>query len=352
MEMKAVLGGANAVPYTDLGTVFQRLQTRSLVSARIEGRSFDATIFQEKGAGPEGRKQEGAAGAAKDAPGPLSANPFTLLALKGSAFRAHLDTMRTAKAVFTKVDAQGSIVQGRLRADPVTLQYAGGTGRAVLEADLRKPNNIKSKVDLSLDQVQAATALSAIHPLGRLLGGVFSFKADASFESGPELNPLLTLNGKGSALSTAGTLDLSSFLSPITQSGLIDLSHLERIDFKDWRGNFVMTNGRFVTENWTIKSNRGDWAVKGSFGIDGTIDYKAHLVVPPAVQQNMKDLSKYRDLVELFRDESGNLVLDLEIGGTSTSPRVSLDMSAAKAKAAEKAAENLIDRAKDWLKKK
>jgi hypothetical protein len=107
-----------------------------------------------------------------------------------------------------------------------------------------------------------------------------------------------------------------------------------------------MRNGRFITDNWSIKSNRGDWAIKGSFGLDGTLDYDVHLVVPPIVQRDMKDLAKYRDLVNLFRDKSGNLVLDLEIGGTSRSPKVKLDMTAAKSKAAE----SLIDKAKDWLK--
>ena len=108
-----------------------------------------------------------------------------------------------------------------------------------------------------------------------------------------------------------------------------------------------MKKGRFVTDNWTIRSNRGDWSIKGSFGIDGTLDYNVHLVVPPLVQRDMKDLSKYRDLVDLFRDQSGNLVLDLQVGGTGRSPKVSLDMSAAKSKAAD----DLIDKAKDWLKK-
>ena len=347
VEMVGVLEKTDPASLISLDPLFKSLKIRSLVAARIEGRSFDATLFEKKDEEP-GRQQQGAAPAAvKKEPDPLAANPFTLLALKGSTFSVSLDTIRTEKAIFTKVEAQGSIVDGRLRADPVTLDYAGGTGTAVLESDLSTPGKIKSNVDLSLDKVQAAAALGAIHPLGRLLAGAFSFQANATFESGQAVTPLLTINGRGSALSASGTVDLSSFLSPITRSGLIDLSHLEQVDFKDWRGNFIMRNGRFVTDNWTIRSNRGDWSIKGSFGIDGTLDYTVHLIVPPSVQRDMKDLSKYRDLVNLFRDQSGNLVLDLQIGGTGRSPKVSLDTSAAK----RKATESLIDKAKDWLKK-
>ncbi len=345
-EMVSVLENMDPASFTSLDPLFKSLKTRSLVAARIEGRSFDATLFDKESEEPEPGKRGGTPGAVEEEADPLAANPFTLLALKGSAFSVRLDTIRTAKAVFTKIDAQGSIIAGRLRADPVTLGYAGGTGKAVLESDLSKPGRIKSSVDLSLDKVHAATALGAMHPLGRLLEGAFSFQAEAAFESGQAVNPLLTINGKGSALSASGTVDLSSFLSPITRSGLIDLSHLEQVDFKDWRGNFIMRNGRFVTDNWTIGSNRGDWSIKGSFGIDGTLDYTVHLIVPPSVQRDMKDLSKYRDLVNLFRDQSGNLVLDFQVGGTGRSPKVSLDMSAARSKATE----NLIDKAKDWLK--
>ncbi len=346
IEMVKVLENMDPASFTSLDPLFKSLKVRSLVGARIEGRSFDATLFDKKGEEPEPGQRGGTPGPVEEKADPLAANPFTLLALKESAFSVRLDTIRTAKAVFTKIDAQGSIIAGQLRADPVTLEYAGGTGTAVLESDLSIPGRIKSSVDLSLDKVQAATALGAMHPLGRLLDGTFSFQAEAAFESGQAVNPLLTINGKGSALSAAGTVDLSNFLSPITRSGLIDLSHLEQVDFKDWRGNFVMTNGRFVTDNWTIGSNRGDWSIKGSFGIDGSLDYTVHLVVPPLVQRDMKDLSKYRDLVNLFRDKSGNLVLDFQVGGTGRSPKVSLDMSAARSKAAE----SLIDKAKDWLK--
>ena len=347
IEMAGVLENTDPASLASLDPLFKSLKTSSLVTARIEGRSFDATPFEKKDEEP-GRQQQGAAPrAAEKGPDPLAANPFTLLVLKRSTFSVRLDTIRTAKAVFTKVDAQGSIIAGQLRADPVALGYAGGEGRAVFEMDLSNLGRIESNVDLSFDKVQSAAALGAMHPLGRLLDGTFSFQANAAFESGQAVNPLLTINGNGSALSTTGKVDLSGFLSPITRSGLIDLSHLEQVDFKDWSGNFVMRNGRFVTDNWTISSNRGDWSIKGSFGIDGTLDYAVHLVVPPSVQRDMKDLSKYRDLVDLFRDRSGNLVLDLRVGGTGESPKVSLDMSAAKSKAAE----GLIDKAKDWLKK-
>ena len=249
------------------------------------------------------------------------------------------------------MDATGTIRDGLLVADPVTLRYAGGEGRARFEADLRRPQRIESRLDISLEEVQAGRALAAVHPLGKLLSGSFSFSSDARFTSGPGVDPLASLSGTGSAFSSSGSLDISPFIEPLTRSGLIDLSHISKLDFSEWRGNFLVRDGRFVTESWTIESNRGDWSITGSFGLDGTIDYDARLVVPPAVQAQMKDLSKYRDLVDLFRDKEGNLVLDLDFAGTSKKPKVSLDMSRAKEKAAEKARDELLDKAKKLFKK-
>jgi hypothetical protein len=332
----------------DLGPLLRGIENVPRFDVKLAGSSLDLRPFE--------KKKEGVAAAA-GTPGasPRQAaqtNPFSFLALKNTVFEARIDSVVTTKAIFTAVSAKGTVKEGILTADPVTLQYAGGAGRARFEADLRKPSRIENKLDVSFDGIQAGRALGAMHPLGNLLSGSFSFSSNASFASGPGLDLFSSLSGKGSALSSSGSVDISRFLTPLTQTGLIDLSHLSKFDFMEWRGNFLVSGGRLLTDNWTIKSNKGDWAIKGSFGFDGTLDYAVRLVVPPAVQSQMKDLSKYRDLVDLFRDAQGNLVLDLDMGGTSTEPKVSIDMSGAKEKAADKARDELLKKAKDLLKRK
>jgi hypothetical protein len=332
----------------DLGPLLREIESVPRFALKIQGRSLDLRPFEKK------KEEDGTAAAGKPgAPQPPvnAANPFAFLALKNTAFEARIDSVVATKALFTGVEAKGTIREGLLTADPVTLQYAGGRGRARFEADLRKPKRIESKLNVSFEEVHADRALGAMHPLGKLISGSFSFTSDASFASGPGLDPLASLSGMGSALSTSGSVDISRFIAPLTQTGLIDLSHLAKFDFREWRGNFLLRDGRLVTENWTIKSNRGDWAIKGSFGLDGTLDYAARLVVPPAVQTQMKDLARYRDLVDLFRDAQGNLVLDLDFGGTSKDPKVSIDMSGAREKAAGKARDELLKKAKDLFKK-
>jgi len=347
MELLAMSKDMSGKQVDDLGPLLRGIENVPRFDLKLAGRSLDLRPFE--------RKKGGAAAAASPGAPPRQAppaNPFAFLALENTIFDARIDSVVTAKAVFTAVSAKGTVKEGLLTADPVTLQYAGGAGRARFEADLRRPNRIENRLDVSFDGIQAGRALGAMHPLGNLLSGSFSFSTDASFASGPGLDLFSSLSGRGSALSSSGSVDISRFLAPITQTGLIDLSHLSKFDFREWRGDFLVRDGRFRTDNWAIKSNKGDWAIKGSFGFDGTLDYAVRLVVPPAVQSRMKDLSKYRDLVDLFRDAQGNLVLDLDLGGTSTEPKVSIDMSGAKEKAADKARDELLKKAKDLLRRK
>ena len=84
----------------------------------------------------------------------------------------------------------------------------------------------------------------------------------------------------------------------------------------------------------------------GSFGFDGSLDYTATLVIPPAALKNMVDVSKHRDLVALFQDDKGNVILDFTIGGMAKSPKFKLDRTRAERKAGEKLLDELKKKAK------
>ena len=346
MELLAKSKEMDGSPIEDLAPLLRSIENTPRFDVELEGRSLDLRPFEKKKVEEGGKSSAGkkTGNAPQTVP---AANPLVFLTLVNTIFEARLDSVIASKALFTGVNAKGAIREGLLAVDPVTLQYAGGIGRARFEADLRKPSRIESKLDISFEEVQADRALGGLHPLGKFLSGSFSFSSDASFASGPGLDPLASMSGKGFALSNSGSVDISRFIAPLAQLGLIDLSHLGQFDFSEWRGNFLVREGRFFTENWAIKSNKGDWKIKGSFGLDGTLDYTVRLVVPPLVQGQMKDLSKYGDLVNLFRDTRGNLVLDLDLGGTSKDPKVSINMSGAK----EKAKDSLLKKAQDLFKK-
>ena len=192
--------------------------------------------------------------------------------------------------------------------------------------------------------------------MGSLLSGTFSFKSSGEVVSGQGLDPLQYLTASGDAISNDGAIDLSPFLSSISSLGIVDLSGMQKLDFSQWTGNYSIKDGRPATDDWKIMSSGGDFAISGSFGFDGSLDYRAHIVIPPQAQQKMKDLAKFGDMVDLFRDGKGNLVLDLDVGGTAKSPKVALDQTSAKDKAGRKLIDGVkkgaADKLKDLLEKK
>jgi len=331
----------------DLGPILDRMVNVPVVRLEIAGRTFDARPFQKPlfGAKGEGKAQApaGAAGAQPAAAGSAAGGGASgaVLFLKNTSFTAKLDSVISREAVITKLEAKGTIRDGRIRVEPATFAYAGGRGAAVVSSDLRSSKRISTDFDFSANGVEADQALSRIHSFGSLVQGTFTLKSNASTVTGAGINSLMALTAAGNALSTNGTLSIEKFIEPLTKIQGFDVTPFKKFNFSDWTGHFSVKNGRFVTDDWKIKSSRGDWTIKGSFGFDGTLDYVVHLVIPPEVQQQMKDIDKYKGIFDLLRDTSGNLVLDIKLGGTTQHPSTSLDLSKARGKVQDKLLEGL-----------
>ncbi len=332
-----------------LGPVLDGLVNSPDMSLYVEGRAFDAAAFQEEAEKEKlsADKSSGGGGAPmeKTAADPLVANPVTLLILKKTFVSVKIDSIISKGAILTSLDAQGRISNGVLRASPVTVEYAGGKGSGRVVSDLRDPSKIKNDIDLDFNGIDAGKALSGFHSAGGLVSGTFAMKLDGRFTAGPGMDILQNLTASGRATSTSGTVDFTRFMAPIKAAG-INLTSIEKFDFHEWTEKFVIDNGRVNSEVWTIKSGNGDWDVTGSFGFDGTLDYDAGLVITPQQQKHMKDLAKYAAIIDLFKDDQGNILLMLDIGGTAKQPKVRLDQSRAK----ENAGKKLLDEAKDKLK--
>ena len=337
------------------GPVLDALVNSPDMSIYIEGRAFDAAAFQEASEEKKLSADKTSGGGGTGSPGgaasanPLVANPMTLLMLKKTFVSVKIDSIISKGAVLTSLDAQGRISNGILRASPVTVEYAGGKGSGRLISDLRDPSRITNDIDIDFNGIDAGRALSGVHSAGGLVSGTFSMKLGGRFTSGPGMDILQNLTATGRATSTNGTLDLSRFMAPLKSIGL-NISSIEKFDFHEWTEKFVIEKGRVNSEVWKIGSKNGDWDITGSFGFDGTLDYNAGLVITPQQQAHMKDLAKYAAIIDLFRDDKGNILLMLDIGGTTKQPKVRLDQSNAKKKAEEKLFDGVKDKIKDFFK--
>jgi hypothetical protein len=336
------LEAAGQTQMPELGTFLDRMVNAPVVKFELSGRSFDARPYQKPLFGPSEGSAGAAAQAAVAAPAPQTAGTgaAALILLKNTTFTAKLDSVIAREAVVTSLEAKGTIRDGRIKIDPVTFDYAGGKGSAVVSADARGPR-VETKIDLSADGIEANRALERISSHGDMVSGRFSIKSSGTLMTGPGIKPLMAFSAAGSALSTKGSVSIGNFLEPLSKIPGFDVTPFKEFSFNDWKGTFVVKDGRFITDDWKVASARGDWAIKGSFGFDGTLDYAVHLVIPPAVQAQMKDLDRYKAAFDLMRDAGGALVLDIHVGGTAKHPSAALDLSKARSKAQERAIEGL-----------
>ena len=327
----------DAKPIADLGPYLDKMVNAPVIRVEAAGRSFDAQPYQK----PRETSKSEATKTAVPQQGPASAGAVAVLFLKNTVFTVKLDSVITREAILTAVEAKGAIRDGRVRIDPATFGYAGGKGSATIASDVRRPARVESSIDLSLDAVEAGEALGRLLSLGTLIQGRFDVSSKASLVTGQGLDPLLSLAAAGSALSNKGSVNFEKYLGGLAMIQNFDVAPLTKFDFREWAGTFKVQNGRFITDDWNIASSAGAWAIKGSFGLDGSLDYTVHAVIPPAVQQRMKNIDAYKSALDLMRDSSGNLVLDIRVTGASKHPSAMLDLSKAKSRAQDKVLEGL-----------
>lgn len=335
---RLLAAGQQQIP--DPGTLLDGMANAPVVKFEITGRSFDARPYQKPLFGSAEKTAIVAAQSQASAPASPGGSAALLL-LKNTSFTARLDSVIAREAVVTSIEAKGAIRDGRIRIEPVTFAYAGGKGSATVSADARRSARVETKIDLSAEGIEAAQALGSISPRGDMVQGRFSFKSSGSLATGPGIKTLMAFSAAGSALSSKGSVSIGNFLEPLAKIPGFDVAPFKEFNFSEWTGNFIVKDGRCFTNDWKVGSTQGDWAVKGSFGFDGTLDYAVHLVVPPAVQAQMKDIDRYKAAFDLMRDKSGSLIFDIHVGGTAKHPSATLDLTKAKSKAQERALEGL-----------
>jgi hypothetical protein len=337
---------------SSLGEALDEAHNAPDIKLTIKGTAFDARPFQASSKAKREGEQAKEPGTQQPAGRvPLTYNPVSALLMKNTWFFVRIDSIITEKAVFNGLYTKATIRDGRMRMNPLLLNYAEGMGRGSVRMDFRNMPDVKSDVIFSIRDINAGKALGSFSKHGTIVDGTFTLETNSGFSSGPDVNALMSMNATGSAVSTKGRIDISSLLAPLKGSAPLDLSPIEKFNFHEWTGNFMVVNGRLQTDDWKIKSSKANWLITGSYGFDGTLDFGIQLSIPPLVQNEMKDLRKYGDLVNLLKDGQGNLVLDFRLGGTAKSPKLSLDTSKAEARAGDKLINDFMNKAKDFLKK-
>lgn len=173
-------------------------------------------------------------------------------------------------------------------------------------------------------------AIQKMAPIFENLKGNFSGGVKINTRLDSEMSPIFeTLNGGGAI----HTKDLNLSGVPVLDkiADATNYSQLKDINVKDLNVDFEIIKGRVHTEPFDIKMGNMNLNLTGSTGIDQTIDYTGKLALPPS-----SGIAKYT-------------TIDLKIGGTFDSPKVSLDAKGMAEQAVKSAASEALDKVGEKL---
>ncbi len=229
---------------------------------------------------------------------------------------------------------KGSLVVKNSKVNMKNLSLNTMGGEVVVNGYYYTPKEAEPQFNASfkLNKIVFAKAYNDLNVVRKLapvfsgLTGNFSGSVSIDTKLDETMSPVLqSLTGSGS-LST-NDLSLNNVTVIQTVADILNKPSLKDTRVKDLKIDFTIKDGRVNTKPFDIKLGDYKMNLSGSTGLDQTIDYKGEITIPTSVGK----------LSQLG-------TVDMLIGGTFTSPKVSIDMESLAKKAAAKAASSAIDK--------
>ena len=228
----------------------------------------------------------------------------------------------------------GELVVKNSKVDMKNLSLNTMGGEVVVNGSYATPENVAPRLNagLKLSNIGFAKAYNDLNVVRKLapifngLTGDFSGNVKIDTELDDTMSPVLsTLSGSG-ALSTK---DLSLNNVKVIQivADVVNKPSLKDTRVKDLNVEFTIKDGKVHTKPFDIKMGDYKMNLSGSTGLDQTIDYKGEITIPTSAGK----------VAQLG-------TVDMLIGGTFTSPKVSIDMASLAKKAAAQAATKALDK--------
>ncbi len=249
---------------------------------------------------------------------------------------ANLKEVLLGKMAFNNMNGKLVVKDGKVDMKNLSMNTMGGNvvmNGYYSSADVKAPEmNAGFKLtDISFSQAyKELDMVQQLAPIFENLKGNFSGQIHVATELDASMSPVMeTLQGKGSLstrdLSLSGVKVIDQIADAIQQPGLKEMK------VKDMTLDFTIDKGRVATKPFDIKMGDYTMNLSGSTGLDQTIDYSGKLKLPAS----MGNISKLT-------------TVDMKIGGTFTSPKVSIDTKSM----ANQAVEAVADKALEQLGKK
>mgnify|MGYP000279089609 FL=1 len=245
---------------------------------------------------------------------------------------ANLKQVLFDKMSFNNMNGKLTVKDGKVDMKNLSMSTMGGNvvmNGYYSTADAKKPE-LKAGFKLTnIGFAQAYKELDMVQkmaPIFENLKGNFSGSINVLTDLDAAMSPILnTMQGNGSL----STRDLSlSGVKAIDQiADAIKQPNLKAMKVKDMTLDFIIKDGRVETKPFDIQMGDYNLNLSGSTGLDQTIDYTGKIKLPASAG----NISKL-------------MTLDLRIGGSFTSPKVSVDTKSMANQAVEAVADEAISK--------
>ena len=245
---------------------------------------------------------------------------------------ANLKEVLFDKMVFNNMNGKLIVKDGKVDMKNLSMNTMGGNvvmNGYYSTANVKKP---EMKAGFKLSNIVFAQAykeldmIQKMAPIFENLKGNFSGSINVLTDLDATMSPVLdTMQGDGSL----STRDLSlSGVKAIDQiADAVKQPSLKEMKVKDMTLEFTIKDGRVETKPFDIKMGDYNLNLSGSTGLDQTIDYTGKIKLPASAG----NISKL-------------MTLDLKIGGSFTSPKVSVDTKSMASQAVEAVADEAISK--------
>lgn len=254
-------------------------------------------------------------------------------------------TFTMQKYEFTNVRLSMHVANGVVTMQNFSMNAFGGSVISKGSVSLQNPD--KPLFDLTLDAngVDAPTMLTHFTSFGSRLKGNLTMNTTMKGALNDTLGLVPnSLDGEGKVMIQNGSLEGFKVNQRIADA--LKLPDLQNIAFKDWSNTFLIKNGRVVIKDLKISALNADYIVNGSQGIDGSLDYVTSLYLPASTSAKVSVGGFAGDAINAFKDPSGRLQFDFNIGGTTDDPKVQLNTEAQRKRVEEAAKQKVQEEAK------
>ena len=223
------------------------------------------------------------------------------------ALNCKFDKVLYEKMEIDNIAGAASVKDGVLSLDNLGMNMFDGTAKASASYSTADIKNPRLRFDATFNQASFKTTaaqvemISKIVPLFEKIEGVYTMSLDCNMMLDSTMSPVLeSVNGSGKI--SSGNFKLSSIPALTTLASKVgngvNLSTIESSEVTVI--SFTIENGNVITKPFDIKLGNTKLTLSGLTGLNQTIDYDVAVALP-------------------------QITLHAKIGGTFTSPKVSLD---------------------------